>query len=108
MLTEYLSDWFNPKTQEYWNKEFDLFYNAKTGVDIDGVWIDMNEPANVWCFQLRHLPRYSTRYYSFAVSLVMIPSNKQKNKTSLLPVPIHHQTLTLQFSDIPMRKRDVD
>ena len=47
ILTEYLSDWFNPKTQEYWNKEFDLFYNAKTGVDIDGVWIDMNEPASV-------------------------------------------------------------
>ena len=47
MLTEYLSDWFNPKTQEYWNKEFDLFYNAKTGVDIDGVWIDMNESASV-------------------------------------------------------------
>ncbi|KAK7679584.1 hypothetical protein QCA50_017294 [Cerrena zonata] len=39
-------DWFHPKTQEYWNKEFEIFYNPKTGVDIDGVWIDMNEPAS--------------------------------------------------------------
>ena len=39
-------DWFHPKIQEYWNKEFQLFYNPTTGVDIDGAWIDMNEPAN--------------------------------------------------------------
>ncbi|KAG5654020.1 hypothetical protein H0H81_008330 [Sphagnurus paluster] len=38
--------WFHPKVGEYWNKEFDLFYNPKTGLDIDGVWIDMNEPAS--------------------------------------------------------------
>ncbi|KAI0823812.1 alpha-glucosidase [Trametes gibbosa] len=39
-------DWFNEKTQEYWNNEFKLFYNPETGLDIDGVWIDMNEPAS--------------------------------------------------------------
>ncbi|KAI0081490.1 alpha-glucosidase [Panus rudis PR-1116 ss-1] len=39
-------DWFHPKIQEYWNKEFQLFYNPKTGIDIDGVWIDMNEPSS--------------------------------------------------------------
>jgi len=31
----------------FWNKEFQLFYNPVTGLDIDAVWIDMNEPANV-------------------------------------------------------------
>ncbi|KAL6718544.1 hypothetical protein ACLMJK_004636 [Lecanora helva] len=39
-------DWFNPATQSYWNGEFDDFFNADTGVDIDALWIDMNEASN--------------------------------------------------------------
>ena len=39
-------DWFNPDTATYWNSEFDTFFNAETGVDIDALWIDMNEAAN--------------------------------------------------------------
>jgi hypothetical protein len=39
-------DWFNPNTQDYWNKEFLSFFDAETGVDIDALWIDMNEAAN--------------------------------------------------------------
>ncbi|KAI0761474.1 alpha-glucosidase [Trametes elegans] len=39
-------DWFNEKTQEYWTNEIKLFYDPDTGLDIDGVWIDMNEPAS--------------------------------------------------------------
>ncbi|KAJ5901593.1 CAZyme family GH31 [Penicillium taxi] len=39
-------DWFNPDTQEYWNNEFDLFFDKKNGLDIDGLWIDMNEASN--------------------------------------------------------------
>lgn len=31
----------------YWDKEFELFYNPETGIDIDGAWIDMNDPASV-------------------------------------------------------------
>ncbi|KAK7040334.1 hypothetical protein VNI00_009802 [Paramarasmius palmivorus] len=45
-LTSSLSDWFHPSTQEYWNSEFETFYSPDDGLDIDGVWIDMNEPAN--------------------------------------------------------------
>ena len=43
-------DWFNPATQNYWNGEFDTFFNADSGVDIDALWIDMNEASNfcVW------------------------------------------------------------
>ena len=33
-------DWFHPNTQGYWNGEFDSFFNADTGVDIDALWID--------------------------------------------------------------------
>jgi len=39
-------DWFNPNTQDYWNSEFVSFFDAETGVDIDALWIDMNEAAN--------------------------------------------------------------
>ncbi|THU91887.1 alpha-glucosidase [Dendrothele bispora CBS 962.96] len=43
-------DWFHPDIQEYWDNEFQLFYNPDNGIDIDGAWIDMNEPSN-FCFQ---------------------------------------------------------
>ncbi|KAH8919533.1 glycoside hydrolase family 31 protein [Atractiella rhizophila] len=39
-------DWFNPKTNEFWTNEFAQFYHKDTGIDIDGAWIDMNEPAS--------------------------------------------------------------
>jgi len=39
-------DWFHPSTQPYWNNEFDTFFDADTGVDIDALWIDMNEASN--------------------------------------------------------------
>jgi alpha-glucosidase len=39
-------DWFHSNTQQYWNDEFASFFNADSGVDIDALWIDMNEPSN--------------------------------------------------------------
>ncbi|KAJ7118925.1 alpha-glucosidase [Mycena epipterygia] len=39
-------DWFHPDTQDYWSNEFQIFYNPDTGLDIDGAWIDMNEPSS--------------------------------------------------------------
>lgn len=30
-------DWFHENTQGYWNHEFDTFFNADTGVDIDAL-----------------------------------------------------------------------
>ncbi|KAF8434001.1 glycosyl hydrolases family 31-domain-containing protein [Terfezia claveryi] len=39
-------DWFHKNIQSFWTDEFQRFFNPKTGVDIDGVWIDMNEPAS--------------------------------------------------------------
>ncbi|KAJ5088564.1 alpha/beta-glucosidase agdC [Penicillium angulare] len=39
-------DWFNPETQPWWNNEFERFFNKSYGVDIDGLWIDMNEASN--------------------------------------------------------------
>lgn len=39
-------DWFDPSTQGYWNGQFDSFFDADTGVNIDALWIDMNEASN--------------------------------------------------------------
>lgn len=39
-------DWFSANITEYWNNEFDIFFNPDSGVDIDALWIDMNEPSN--------------------------------------------------------------
>ena len=39
-------DWFAPNTQSYWNKQIETFFSKDTGIDIDGLWIDMNEAAN--------------------------------------------------------------
>ncbi|KAH7363309.1 alpha-glucosidase, partial [Plectosphaerella cucumerina] len=39
-------DWFAVNITDYWNTEFEIFFDKETGVDIDGLWIDMNEPAN--------------------------------------------------------------
>jgi alpha-glucosidase len=42
-------DWFNTGIQNYWNNEFSTFFDPTNGVDIDGLWIDMNEPSNFPC-----------------------------------------------------------
>ncbi|CAO2655460.1 Nn.00g105240.m01.CDS01 [Neocucurbitaria sp. VM-36] len=39
-------DWFHPNTQQYWDDKFLEFFDPEQGVDIDGLWNDMNEPAN--------------------------------------------------------------
>ncbi|MCJ1387986.1 hypothetical protein MMC18_000830 [Xylographa bjoerkii] len=39
-------DWFGPNTQSYWDNEFLSFFSPTTGVDIDALWIDMNEASN--------------------------------------------------------------
>lgn len=38
-------DWFHPNATQWWVDEFKTFFNKDTGVDIDALWIDMNEPA---------------------------------------------------------------
>ena len=44
-VTEF-PDWFHPNTQDYWDGQFLSFFDADTGVDIDALWIDMNEASN--------------------------------------------------------------
>ncbi|KAJ6784354.1 hypothetical protein PWT90_10500 [Aphanocladium album] len=42
-------DWFAETVDAYWTNEFKLFFDKDAGVDIDALWIDMNEPSNFPC-----------------------------------------------------------
>lgn len=39
-------DWFAPNTQKWWTDEIVSFFNPETGIDLDGIWVDMNEASN--------------------------------------------------------------
>ncbi len=39
-------DWFAPNTEKWWTEEFRIQYNPETGIDLDGIWVDMNEASN--------------------------------------------------------------
>ncbi|KAI2476772.1 Glycoside hydrolase family 31 protein [Pyrenophora tritici-repentis] len=39
-------DWFAPNTEKWWTDQFKAIFNADSGIDIDGVWVDMNEASN--------------------------------------------------------------
>ena len=43
-------DWFAENVTDYWNSEFEMFFSPDDGLDIDGLWIDMNEPSSFPCF----------------------------------------------------------
>ena len=36
-------DWFHPNVQNFWSGEVSSFFNAESGVNVDAVWIDMND-----------------------------------------------------------------
>ncbi|KJZ71519.1 hypothetical protein HIM_09057 [Hirsutella minnesotensis 3608] len=39
-------DWFSKNVQKYWTGQFKSFFSPSDGIDIDALWIDMNEPTN--------------------------------------------------------------
>ncbi|KAI1362342.1 glycoside hydrolase family 31 protein [Xylaria arbuscula] len=43
-------DWFAENTTKFWTNEFALFFDKDEGVDIDALWIDLNEPSNFPCY----------------------------------------------------------
>ncbi|KAL2387339.1 hypothetical protein RJZ90_000078 [Blastomyces dermatitidis] len=52
-------DWFHPNAENYWVNEFAQFFDTQTGVDIDGLWIDMNEPANFCNYPCKDPEKYA-------------------------------------------------
>ncbi|CAE6470893.1 unnamed protein product, partial [Rhizoctonia solani] len=47
-------DWFHPNVSSYWTNEFKDFFSSNSGIDIDGVWIDMNEPSSFCNYPCRN------------------------------------------------------
>lgn len=39
-------DWFAPNTQQWWTDEIQASFNPENGIDLDGLWVDMNEASN--------------------------------------------------------------
>lgn len=52
-------DWFAPQTQQFWNNEFSTFFDPTHGVDIDALWIDMNEASNFCDFPCSNPAAYA-------------------------------------------------
>lgn len=49
-------DWFHPNAEKWWTDEIIKFFDADSGVDIDGIWVDMNE-ASSFCRDTNCKPR---------------------------------------------------
>lgn len=49
-------DWYHPNAQKWWTEEILNFFDANSGVDIDGIWVDMNEASN-FCQDINCKPR---------------------------------------------------
>ncbi|WEW58161.1 glycosyl hydrolase [Emydomyces testavorans] len=52
-------DWFHANASAYWIDMFRQNFDSETGVDIDGVWIDMNEPASMCDFPCKDAKKQS-------------------------------------------------
>ncbi|KAF2690036.1 glycoside hydrolase family 31 protein [Lentithecium fluviatile CBS 122367] len=39
-------DWFAPNTGKWWAEEIAKAFDAESGIDLDGIWVDMNEASN--------------------------------------------------------------
>ncbi|KAL4878848.1 Alpha/beta-glucosidase agdC [Aspergillus karnatakaensis] len=75
-------DWFHPDAPDYWINEFALFFDPEQGVDIDALWIDMNEAAN-FC----DWPCSDPVAYSIANNLPPNPPPVRPNPSSLPGLP---------------------
>ena len=68
----------------YWTNEFKMFYSPDTGLDIDGAWIDMNEPSSVCALIANSFAAAHAKQYSSATTHAQTPSNKLASRICLL------------------------
>ena len=86
-------DWSHPNTQNYWNSQFQQFFDPTTGVDIDGLWNDMNEvrqpSGDSWIFVLifDSLPTFALTLARTQWHTPKSPRTLQSPRQSVLVVP---------------------
>ena len=89
-----------PRSFRYWTSEFAKFFNPVSGFDIDGAWIDMNDPSSVCC---SHLSSVVLTYMDvLSASFALIPAKTHLNRLLPMgsPLTVLRQRLTqvLRFS----------
>jgi alpha-glucosidase len=93
----------NLNSSSFWTEEFNLFYNPESGIDIDGAWIDMNEPSNVSLNLHAQVSKFLTFYYQFctlpcddpfkqAVDMHMPPTHNTPKPDPNAPIFTSHST----------------
>ncbi|WAR53880.1 hypothetical protein PtB15_3B389 [Puccinia triticina] len=75
-------DWFHPNAEAFWTNEIQRFFDPTNGIDIDGIWLDMNEPAN-WA-----LPCAYPCHKSLAQSSDNPPARKSPPPAKNVPLPL--------------------
>ncbi len=83
----------------FWTEEFQRFYNPVVGLDIDGAWIDMNEPTNVSRCFMRKLLLFIC---SFAAYHATILSSKPRSGMCHPLVVLYRLTLLRPSSQTPV------
>ncbi|KAI8957210.1 glycoside hydrolase family 31 protein [Daldinia sp. FL1419] len=111
-------DWFSANISKYWNNEFSLFFSPDNGVDIDALWIDMNEPSNFPCFFPCDNPDASAEGYPPdpppvrsppralpGFSCDFQPEGTDCNKTEVKPLEIRDGTPQAYFDNLVLSPR---
>ncbi len=71
-----------------------MFYSPEEGLDIDGAWIDMNEPSNVSPLTLLAQFEFDVYASSSVTYHAKIHSSKRSNRRCLLTEQLHLQIMT--------------
>ncbi|KAI9618993.1 hypothetical protein KEM48_006463 [Puccinia striiformis f. sp. tritici PST-130] len=93
-------DWFHPNAEAFWTHEIQKFFDPTDGIDIDGIWIDMNEPANFAlpcaypCKDASLLPGAQAIASGNPPARKNLPPRKDLSKGTVRPDLVHHNGLT--------------
>jgi alpha-glucosidase len=71
-------DWFSANITAYWDNEFAISFNPSSGVDINALWIDMNEPSDFAC----DFPCSDPAAAAKAIGFPLHPSSENSASTS--------------------------
>ncbi|KAI8935342.1 hypothetical protein NX059_007927 [Plenodomus lindquistii] len=74
-------DWFAPNTKKWWTEEIASSFSPETGINLDGIWVDMNEASN-FCRDENCNPRQQ----AIDEGIPPIPTNAPRPNTGR-PIP---------------------